>query len=100
MMLLTQANRKALPELYANDGKGEDAHAIVKFFCPWNNWTWYATEFDGVDSFFGLVVGQETELGYFSLSEMAAVRGPAGLEIERDRSFKSCKLSECRAKHP
>lgn len=99
MMLLTQANRQALPELYANDGKGEDAHAVVKFFCPWNSWTWYATEFDGRDTFFGLVVGHETEMGYFSLSEMAGVRSRVGLKIERDRHFKPCKLSECRAKH-
>ena len=44
----------------------------------------YATEFDGEDTFFGLVVGQETELGYFSLSEMQSIRGPGGLGIERD----------------
>jgi hypothetical protein len=43
--------------------------------------------------FFGLVVGQERELGYFSLSELETVRGPLGLPIERDLSFKPCPLS-------
>jgi hypothetical protein len=37
--------------------------------------------------FFGLVVGLETELGYFTLNELESVRGPMGLKIERDRHF-------------
>lgn len=87
VMLLTKANRKALPALYSQDGKGMDAVAQVKFFTPDGQWTWYATEFDGEDTFFGLVQGLEQELGYFSLSELQAARGPMGLPIERDRHF-------------
>lgn len=94
MMLLTQANRKALPPLYAQDGKGYDAIAYVKFFTPDSDWTWYATEFDGEDTFFGLVDGFEQELGYWSLSEMQAARGPFGLPVERDLWFTPCPLSE------
>ena len=30
----------------------------VKFFDPWSQWTWYATEFDGKNEFFGIVVKQ------------------------------------------
>lgn len=100
MMLLTQANRTALPLLYSQEKRGEEAIAHVKFFCPWNNWTWYATEFDGEDTFFGLVVGHETEIGYFSLSEMESVNGPGRLKIERDRHFKPCTIAECRKRHP
>jgi hypothetical protein len=96
MMLLTKANRTALPTLYAQDGKGMEAMAFVKFFTPDGNWTWYATEFDGNDTFFGLVVGQETELGYFSLSELQRVRGRMGLPVERDRHFTPCPLSQAR----
>ena len=70
MMLLTKANREALPGLYEQDGLGDDAIVHVKFFTPDSNWTWYATEFDGKDTFFGLVDGFEMELGYFSLSEL------------------------------
>jgi hypothetical protein len=88
MMLLTAANRKALPALYSNEGTpAGDAVAVVKFFNPTGNWTWYATEFDGDDTFFGLVDGHEKELGYFSLSELASVKGRFGLGIERDRHF-------------
>lgn len=99
MMMLTQANRKALPPLNSTDGEGEDAEVVVKFFCPWSSWTWYATEFDGEDTFFGLVVGLETEIGYFSLAELMSVKR-GFLTIERDRHFHPCKLSECRDRHP
>jgi hypothetical protein len=93
MMLLTKENREALPKLYSNE-KVEDPVAVVKFFTPDSNWTWYATEFDGDDLFFGLVDGFERELGYFSLAELTATRGPLGLPIERDRYFKPTPLSE------
>jgi len=88
MKLLTKQNLKSLPPLYSQAEKSADAVKIqVKFFAPWTNWTWYATEFDGVDTFFGLVVGHETELGYFRLSDLEKIRGPWGLRIERDRNF-------------
>src|SRR5713226_7696141 len=85
--LLDQESRKNLPELYSNEDTGLEAKAIVKFFSPDSNWTWYASEFDGQDLFFGLVVGLETELDYFSLSELETAKGALGLPIERDRYF-------------
>jgi len=95
MKLLTQANRKNLPKLYANEKKpAGEAIAWVKFFTPDNSWTWYATEFDGNDLFFGLVDGQDKELGYFSLSEMRQSKGPMGLAIERDLHWKPKPLKE------
>jgi hypothetical protein len=94
MKLLTKANEKALPKLYAQDGKGQEAVAYVKFFTPDSSWTWYATEFDGEDTFFGLVVGHERELGYFSLAELKSARGPLGLAIERDLYFKPTRLCD------
>ena len=93
-MLLTQKNRKELPELYNQDGKGFEAVAYVKFFDPCGSWTWYVTEFDGKDTFFGLVDGNEKELGYFSLSELSSIRCRFGLGIERDLHFRPKKLSE------
>lgn len=64
-----------------------DAPIIVKFFTPTSSWTWYATEFDGEDMFFGLVDGFEKEFGYFSLSELESIDGPHGVGIERDLYF-------------
>lgn len=95
MKLLTNEIKKMLPGLYSTE-HDSDPLAVVKFFTPWSNWTWYATEFDGDDTFFGLVEGHETELGYFSLSELSSVRGPGGLGIERDRYFVPTRLSQLR----
>jgi len=94
MQLLTQEIRKHLPPLGSQDGKGGKAVVYVKFFTPDSNWTWWATEFDGKDTFFGLVEGQEKELGYFSLAELQGARGPMGLPIERDLHWTPKTLEE------
>src|SRR4051812_10878359 len=96
MDLLTQEIRDKLPALYSQDGKGEDAVAQVKFFTPDAGWTWYASEFDGEDTFFGVVVGHERELGYFSLRELETTRaGMLKLPIERDLYWTPRALREC-----
>lgn len=90
--LLDDASREKLPPLYSQEEKGLDALAQVKFFTPDSNWTWYASEFDGEDLFFGLVSGFEVELGYFSLSELKEARGLLGLGVERDLNFEPMTL--------
>jgi hypothetical protein len=97
MMLLTKANRKALPPLYSQENVA-DPMVVVKFFDPTGSCTWYATEFDGEDIFFGLVDGFEPELGNFSLSELQRFRGRFGLGIERDMYFTPCPLSQVRGR--
>ena len=94
MKLLTEEIRRKLPQLYSQEGKGGKAIALVKYFTPSSSWTWYAIEFDGEDTFFGLVDGQFKELGYFSLSELECVRGPMGLPIERDLYWRPKTLEE------
>jgi len=95
MMLLTKANLEALPPLGSQDGKGEDAVAQVKFFAPWTSWTWWASEYDpATRTFFGLVEGLETELGYFTLDELESIKGPGGLRVERDLWFKPVPMRE------
>ncbi|MCG3203997.1 MAG: hypothetical protein KCHDKBKB_00674 [Elusimicrobia bacterium] len=94
MKLLTKEILKKLPPLYSQDEKGMEAIAYVKFFTPDSSWTWYATEFDGDDTFFGLVDGLERELGYFSLKELESIRGKLGLPVERDLYWEARKLSE------
>jgi hypothetical protein len=99
MELLPGEIRAALPPLYHNEKQGMKAVAPVKFFTPDSNWTWYATEFDGDDLFFGLVDGFEIELGYFGLSELEGVRGPLGLPIERDLYYEPRRLQELMELH-
>ena len=72
---------------------------ICKFFTPDSNWTWYVSEFDGNDLFFGWVVGFEQELGYFRFSELRTARGPFGLPIERDMHFAPRRLSQVKLLH-
>jgi Protein of unknown function (DUF2958) len=95
MTLLTDEIKHQLPPLYSTETT-PDPTAWVKFFTPDASWTWYATEFDGEDTFFGLVQGQDEELGYFSLSELQTLQGPFGLGVERDISFKPTLLSALR----
>ena len=91
---------KALPPLYAQEHLGEQAMVHAKFFTPDSNWTWYATEYDPAERiFFGLVVGFETELGYFSLGELMSATGPLGLHIERDIHWKPKTIAEIRELH-
>lgn len=106
MKLLTKAVLKQLPPLYSQDGKGENAIAVVKFFNPTGAGTWYASEgspicpvHDAYDCticpidtwtdflFFGVIDLLERELGYFKLSELSNFKGRMGLGIERDMSF-------------
>ncbi|WP_193200815.1 DUF2958 domain-containing protein [Nostoc sp. MG11] len=95
MELLTAEIRAQLPDLGEQEGE-IDPIAYVKFFMPDTKWTWYATEFDGEDTFFGLVQGLEEELGCFCLSELQKVRDSFGRQIERDVCFKPTPLSKLR----
>jgi len=98
MKLLTKAIKNKLPKLNSQENI-KDPKVQVKFFCPWNQWTWYGIEFDGEDLFFGYVIGFENELGYFSLNELKSIKGYMGLGIERDLYFKETSLSEIKEKN-
>lgn len=88
LKLVTKEIAELLPPIGSSDClPREDKVAVCKFFTPDAGWTWYACEFDGYDLFFGYVIGLVPEWGYFSLSELKAVRGPLGLPIERDIHF-------------
>jgi hypothetical protein len=98
MKLLTKEARKLLPDLYSQDGDPK-AMAYVKFFDPIGSGTWWASEFDGEDRFFGfadLGLGPGcAELGYFSLSELESVaKDRGGLGIERDLHFMPTLMTE------
>lgn len=94
MELMTQEIRELFKKTGSQDGKGNEAIVIVKFFDPTGSWTWFATEFDGEDIFFGLVDGFELEWGTFSLSEMQAIKGRFGLGLERDLYFGNPMLKD------
>jgi hypothetical protein len=89
MKLLTKAMAKQIPKLCETESVSMlNKVAFAKFFMPWSSWTWYVMEYDGKDTCFGLVIGQETEFGYFSLRELSGVEGEYGLQVERDVNFR------------
>lgn len=97
--LITAKNIKDFEKYQFGSQENEkNPKILVKFFCPWNAWTWYVTEAekqeDGDWLFFGLVEGFEKEMGYFVLSELVSVRGPGGLKIERDMYFDDMRLKD------
>jgi hypothetical protein len=98
MKLFTEEQeRRLLAQGRTNAGreKSEDFKPIVKLFCPWSGATWLLSELDpdDTDIAFGLCdLGMGfPELGNVRLPELAAVRGPGGLRIERDLYFRANK---------
>ena len=74
-----------------------DPLAMLKYFTPDSSFTFYVVEYDAEQRLcFGLVIGHERELGYFSLEELEQIRGPRGLPIERDLHFEPKPISECK----
>lgn len=84
------ANAAAREEAARRDAREPDPVPVVKFFNPCGAATWLLTELypDG-DTLFGLCdLGFGCpELGSVSLAEIASVRVPFGLGIERDLHF-------------
>jgi hypothetical protein len=99
MILLTptlrfalRANDIAHRAAQRDDRPEPDPAPVVKFFSPVGAATWLATELDvDGDTLFGLAdLGFGCpELGSFSLSEIASLRLPFGLGIERDLHFET-----------
>ena len=80
-----------LHPLYSQDGKHGETVVFAKFFR--GAWTWYATEGEINEAenditFFGLIVGHVTELGYFTARQLASV------DAETDLYFEPCSLND------
>ena len=99
LILMSEEISAKLSPLYSGEELGLEAVAQVKYFAPDSSWTWYATEFDGEDTYFGLVAGIVVELGYFSLQDLRDIRGPLGMPIERDLYYQPTTLEELLRKH-
>lgn len=70
---------------------GTDHWPVAKIFAPDGAATWLISETDpdDPDRLFGLCdLGLGfPELGYVSMAELSALKGPLGLPVERDRHF-------------
>ncbi|WP_448140404.1 DUF2958 domain-containing protein [Sphingopyxis fribergensis] len=93
LLFALRANGLSSRLLAARD-QAFDPMPVIKLFNPVGAATWLATEIgDDGDTLFGLAdLGFGCpELGYFSLAELAEVRLPFGLGIERDIGFASAQ---------
>lgn len=94
MKLITNALAARIPKLYETEYKPlSDRIVHARLYHPVMDWTWFVLEYDGKDQCFGLVVGHETELGYFSLKELEASDW-YGVGVERDMYFKPTQLQD------
>ena len=88
MKLMTKEIEKKLLKTETGSTLGNmDAEVIVKYFNPCGSGTWLITEAEreGDDwRLFGYCHIHEWEWGYLMLSELASLRLPFGLTIERD----------------
>lgn len=94
MELIPKEIKEQIPKLYETEDS-KDPIAYVKLFV--DNWTWYINELSIDDNLaFGYVISpfSSGELGYFSLNEIAELKGSLGLGVERDLYFKPTQLSE------
>ena len=102
MKLMTKEieNRLEKYPLYSQDGKGEDAEIVCKFFSPVGSWTWYVLEAEKFNEddyeFFGIVINGygEQEYSSFLLSDLQNLRLPFGLRVERDLYFTPSKVKD------
>ena len=97
MKLLNKEIEKKLPKLYSQENE-KNPKIIVKYFHPLSDYTWYIIEGEKQENgdwlFFGMVHGDDHEIGYFLLSELKSATGPFGLRIERDKYFDNHRLNE------
>ncbi len=93
--LISKKLLETLPALYETE-ELKDPLCLIKLFTPDANSTWYIIEIskEDKDYCYGYVVGMSSELGYFDLSEIEAVKGHLGLSVEQDKFFEPTPLSK------
>jgi hypothetical protein len=96
MPLLDAQLRGRLPPLYAQEAESEPM-VYAKFYLPGSRLAWYVFEGqpEGSDFvFFGFASGHYSEFTRFRLSDLQAMRGLIGEEVERDLTFKEGRLTD------
>lgn len=95
MKLLTKEISEQLQRQYA---RGADMSQLVvaKLFDASGSWSWYVMNQDPEDPSYlwGIVQGNELEIGSFSLTELESYKGRLGIGIERDLYFKPVKAGD------
>jgi hypothetical protein len=93
MIQLPKELREALPPLGADpDTPLRDTPIHARFYDPASNWQWFVIEFDGQETFFGLILSRSVAVaGQFTLTELSSIdaRPPGkGPGIRLDPAFR------------
>ena len=102
MKLMTKEIEKKFEKfpLYSQDGMGEEAEVVVKYFNPYGRGTWLITEGEKQENgdwlFFGYCHIYDWEWGDVLLSQLESIKPIPGmpLGIERDLHCKGMKVHE------
>lgn len=67
----------------------EDTTVHIRYFDSSTSWRWYVLEYDGEDTFFGLLISNQlVTAGQFTLTELRSIRTESGdPAIRRDLEF-------------
>ena len=105
MKLMTKEIEKKLEKLpigSQHDLKNDDIKIVAKFFFPIGSATWYVAEGSKQENgdwmFWGYVIGDFPEWGYFTLSELEDVGKHFILGVERDKWFTPSKFGEMKGR--
>jgi len=104
--LLPKELRESLPsDVHAPESNLSELTVYVRYVHSSRPWTWYVLSFDGEDTFFGVIVlGDESALGNFTLSELEALTtcrsGETVSLIHRDVEFVPISLEQLSKTEP
>ena len=95
MKLMTKAITKKAQAQYPM-GNDFNQAIVAKFFDPCGSYTWYLMNQDPEDPdyLWGIIKGQAVEVGSFSFNDLKSYKGPFGIGIERDLSFRKTTANE------
>lgn len=94
-MIINQLNN--IPKLYEQENNPNPT-LYARYFIEATGWEWYVMEYSPLQKLcFGYVIGDESELGYFSLDELESIEYKYGVSVEFDSNFIPITLQELKS---
>ena len=94
MKLLTKKIKEQATKQY-DEGTDMEQMVVAKYFDPMGNWKWFLMNMHKDEDYcWGIVEGNEVEMGSFSMRELEGIKRPFGLGIERDLHFKPTRAKD------
>jgi len=94
MKLMTKDIKRKAQKQYI-EGSNMEQKVVAKYFDPMGSWKWFLMNMDkDGDYCWGIVEGNEVEMGSFSMKELEGIKRPFGLGIERDLHFEPMRAKD------